>query len=508
MLFNTPLFLFVYMPLVLLGFVLLGRFGRRAAIGWLAIASIVFYAQWNPAFVLLLLGSILVNYLISRRIAATAQQPRRQSLWLWLGILANLGALAYFKYLFPVLHFLTQIGVTERQWGDMVLPLGVSFFTFTQIAYLIDLKQGEAEPQGVTSYALFVTFFPHLIAGPILHHKEMMPQFAAERRYRLDRADVAVGVTWFVLGLFKKVVIADTLAIQANAAFGDPWQQTVAAAWLGALNYILQLYFDFSGYSDMAIGLARIFSIRFPYNFNSPFIAASVVEFWQRWHMTLTRYITLYLYNPISLWVNRRRMAQGKKISGKAMKTLGGFASMVAFPTVATMFIAGIWHGAGFQFLIFGLIHGVAMTIEHAWTTFHPPIKGAIRKPVWHALAVLRTNLIVLVAFIFFRAPSTSAAFGLLGSMLGLQHVRLQGPHPQALLALAMLPVVWWMPNTQQIIGEGSPMKAGAAAGKHEVRRFWFEWRPQLAWGFAVAGVFFFTLIFMQGNATFLYFQF
>ncbi len=502
MLFNTPLFLFVYMPLVLLGFVLLGRFGRRAAIGWLAIASIVFYVQWKPTFVFVLLGSILVNYLISRRIVATAEQPRRQSLWLWLGILANLGALAYFKYLFPVLQFLTQIGVTERHWGNVVLPLGVSFFTFTQLAYLIDLKEGEAQPQGVTSYTLFVTFFPHLIAGPILHHKEMMPQFAAERRYRLNQADVMVGATWFVLGLFKKVVIADTLAIQANATFGDPWHQTVAAAWLGALNYLLQLYFDFSGYSDMAIGLARIFSIRFPYNFNSPFIAASVVEFWQRWHMTLTRYITLYVYNPISVKVNRRRLAAGKKISGKALKTFEGFTSMVAFPTVVTMFIAGIWHGAGFQFLIFGLIHGFAMTLEHAWNTFHPPVKGAKPSPVWHSLAVLRTNLVVLVAFIFFRASSTGAAFGLIDSMLGLQPAQLYGLHPQSMLALAMLPVVWLMPNTQQILGESSPGKGS------EVRGSWLQWQPQPAWGFAIAGVFFFALIFMQGNATFLYFQF
>ena len=204
MLFNSPLFLFVFLPFALLGFVFFGRSGRRSAIGWLAFVSILFYTDWKPSFVLVLLGSMLGNYAISRLITASRNNPRAQSFWLIAGIAANLGALGYFKYLFPLLNFLRDVGVTHRDWGNVALPLGISFFTFTQLGYLIDLKQGEAQPQTLTSYALFVTFFPHLIAGPILHHKEIMPQFAEERRYGIHRDDFTLGLTWFILGLFKK----------------------------------------------------------------------------------------------------------------------------------------------------------------------------------------------------------------------------------------------------------------------------------------------------------------
>src|SRR5580658_10969869 len=293
MLFNSPIFLFAFLPIALVGFAVLGRFGRSSAIGWLALVSIVFYAKWKPAFVAVLLGSMLANFAISRLIARNNRNPRAQNFWLITGIVLNLAALGFFKYLFPLLNFFTHIGVSHRDWGSVVLPLGISFFTFTQLGYLVDLKQGEAEPQGLVSYALFVTFFPHLIAGPILHHKEMMPQFAEERRYGLNRDDLALGLTWFIMGLFKKVMIADMLAPYSDAVFADPVHQSMATAWAGAVRYLLQLYFDFSGYSDMAIGLARMFSIRFPFNFNSPLKSTTVIEYWARWHMTLTRYITL-----------------------------------------------------------------------------------------------------------------------------------------------------------------------------------------------------------------------
>jgi D-alanyl-lipoteichoic acid acyltransferase DltB (MBOAT superfamily) len=496
MLFNSHLFLFLFLPATLAGFALLGRYGRRPAIGWLALTSILFYARWNPRFVVVLLGSMLVNFTVSRFIAMEAKRPRRQSAWLAAGIAANLGALAYFKYLFPLLRFLTQAGIGHHQWADAVLPLGISFFTFTQIAYLIDLKQGEAEPQGLISFSLFVTFFPHLIAGPILHHKEMMPQFAKEKRYRLDLDDMAVGVTWFILGLCKKVLIADLMAPHANAAFADPAHQTAATAWLGALNYLMQLYFDFSGYSDMAIGLARMFSIRFPFNFNSPYKAASVIEFWQRWHMTLTRYITLYLYNPISLAVTRRRLAAGKKVSSKASKTPEGFLAMIAYPTVVTMFLAGVWHGAGFQFLIFGLIHGVCMTAEHAWNLFHP---NRQRQGFRHAASVLRVNLTVMAAFIFFRSQSTGAALELLRGMLGLHGHATASFDPASLMVLGLFPVVWFLPNTQEILGE----TGDAAAARPRI-----AWRPSPVWGLVLAGAFLLCLAYLNGAKTFLYFQF
>jgi alginate O-acetyltransferase complex protein AlgI len=501
MLFNSPFFLLAFLPVALVGFAILGRFGRRAAIGWLAFASILFYAKWKPAFVLVLLGSMLGNFLFSRFIAANKANPRAQSLWLLAGIVANLGTLGYFKYLFPLLNFFTHIGVAHREWGSVVLPLGISFFTFTQLGYLIDLKQGEAEPQSLVSYALFVTFFPHLIAGPILHHKEIMPQFAEEKGYGLNRDDFALGVTWFIMGLFKKVMIADMIAPYPNAVFADPVHQSIAAAWVGAISYLLQLYFDFSGYSDMAIGLARMFSIRFPFNFNSPYKATTVIEYWARWHMTLTRYITLYLYTPISLAVSRARLSAGKKVSTKAARTPSGFASMVAFPTIVAMFLAGVWHGAGLQFMVFGLIHGICMTLEHAWRLFRPPSQ-ATNKPLLRCASVLRVCLTVLVADIFFRSSSTGSALALLRSMVGMNG--LGGPRvaTRALWPFALFVVVWLMPNTQQILGQ---TETGVDLAPVQ---FGLRWRLSPLWALTTGIALFLVIINLNNSTTFLYFQF
>jgi D-alanyl-lipoteichoic acid acyltransferase DltB (MBOAT superfamily) len=501
MLFNSPIFLFVFLPIALVGFAILGRFGRRSAIGWLALASILFYAKWNPAFVLVLLGSMLGNFLLSRLIEASKSKPRMQSFWLIVAIVANLGTLGYFKYLFPLLNFFTHIGVTHHEWGSVVLPLGISFFTFTQLGYLIDLKQGEAGPQSLVSYALFVTFFPHLIAGPILHHKEIMPQFAEERRYGVNRDDFAVGLTWFIMGLFKKVMIADMLAPYANSVFDAPGHQTIATAWIGALNYMLELYFDFSGYSDMAIGLARMFSIRFPLNFNSPYKATSVIDFWSRWHMTLTRYITLYLYTPISLAVSRSRLAVGKKVSKKAALTFNGFIEMIAYPTIVTMFLAGIWHGAGTQFMVFGLIFGVTMTLEHAWNLIRASRKSS---PAIYlrVLSVLRVNLVALIAFVFFRSSSTDDALILLRSMTGLNPNAHLSVQPLSLMVFLFLPVVWFLPNTQQILAEsGSGIDLAA-------ERRGLHWKPSPTWAVVMALAFFLSIIYMGAGSTFLYFQF
>jgi len=501
MLFNSAGFIFKFLPLALLGFAVLGRFGRRAAIGWLAFISIVFYMVWKPAFVVVLLGSIAFNFLLSRLIAANKDKPRAQSFWLIAGIAGNLGALCYFKYLFPLLHFFTRAGWSHHEWSNVALPLGISFFTFTQLGYLIDLKDGVAEPQSLMSYALFVTFFPHLIAGPILHHKEIMPQFAEERRYGLNRADLSVGLTWFVMGLCKKVLIADMISPYADAVFGAPGQQSIAAAWIGAVTYILQLYFDFSGYSDMAIGLARMFSIRFPFNFNSPYKAASVIEYWQRWHMTLTRYITLYVYNPIAVNVRRRRMAAGKAISNKATKTPEGLVTLVAYPTMVTMLLAGIWHGAGFRFVVFGLIYGVCISLEHVWNLFRPS-QGRSMHPLVRVAAVLRVNLTVVIADIFFRAPSIRGAWTLLRSMSGLNGAVHQPIAGASLLALLLLPVVWFFPNTQEILGQIEPGKGETPA------RSWLQWKPDFAWALAMGAVAFLVLINMSRPSTFLYFQF
>ena len=502
MLFTSVPFLLYFLPATLIGYQLIGRHGRRAVIGWLALMSVVFYGYWNPRFVFVLLGSVALNFFSSVMIARS-NEPRKR-VWLIAAVSANLALLSFFKYLFPSLNFFHQIGWSRHLWSGVILPLGISFFTFTQIAYLVDLSQGEAAPQGFVEYALFVTFFPHLIAGPILHHREMMPQFSEERQYRLQGNDFLVGLSWFILGLAKKAILADRLALVADQDFRHVALLSTGSAWVAILSYSLQLYFDFSGYSDMAIGLARMFSIDFPLNFNSPYKAANMIDFWARWHMTLTRYLTLYLYNPISLGVSRRRFAAGKKVSRAAQKTLAGFSSMVAWPMLATMFLIGIWHGAGLQFLIFGVLHGVFLSANHAWRIFvRAPSASEKVNPFTRTASVLLTYSCVLVGQVFFRANSTADAMTLLSGMAGLGHGAL---HPSfsssEVLLLVLFPVVWFMPNTQEMLGQVKP--------RIEDSSFWarLQYRPTWTWSIAMAVLFLVAILFVSNGSTFLYFQF
>ncbi len=541
MLFNSQRFLFIFLPITMLGFHLLGRYGRRPVIAWLAGASVVFYAAWNPRFVLFLLASILVNYICARFIAAAPEDSLRRKRLLFLGVALNLLALFRFKYLFKALLLLTStLHLSNLHPNPVLLPLGISFFTFTQISYLVDLAQGQAERQDFLSYLLFVTFFPHLIAGPILHHKEMMPQFGKARpqddartldqaltpvpptrRFALKSADVSLGLTWFLMGLAKKVLIADNLAHTADLTFTHAGSLTSTAAITGLVVYSMQLYFDFSGYSDMALGLARIFSIRFPLNFDSPYKATSVTEYWQRWHMTLTRYITLYLYNPLLLAVQRRRAAAGKKISRKSLATPAGFTSMVAYPTVVTMLLTGLWHGAGLQFLIFGLIHGLYLTANQAWRHFRQRVHNAPAPapPTGPRRLAMMLGVYVQVTFalIFFRSASMPSALALLRDMAGAHGLGAFGSLLDGALAFALFPVVWFLPNTQQILGQERtvetpiPGPAAPTAIAHEQAPTLFpriRWSLTLGWSLLMAALFFAVLVDLNPNNPFLYFQF
>lgn len=529
MLFNSLRFLFVFLPVTILGFQLLGRYGRRPVIAWLGIMSVVFYAAWSRVYVFFLLGSILVNYLLAKTIAWAPEDSSRRKRLVIGGIAANLLALFYFKYLYKLLVSVSVLHIAPANPHPIVLPLGISFFTFTQISYLVDLAQGQAEVQDFFSYLLFVTFFPHLIAGPILHHKEMMPQFGGAspgtqaeraRRFALHAEDVSVGITWFLMGLAKKVLIADKLAPAADAAFRSAGSLSAANAWTGVIVYSMQLYFDFSGYSDMALGLARIFSIRFPLNFDSPYKATSVTEYWQRWHMTLTRYITLYLYNPILLSVQRHRIARGKKTSRKALATFGGFMSMVAYPTMVTMLITGIWHGAGLQFVVFGLIHGVYLTANQAWRHFHQRAHNAPPAPkpagARRLAMMVGVYLQVVFAMIFFRSESMHSAFALLADMFGHNGAGQLEQVSAGWLAFCLFPVVWFFPNTQQILGQetgpgGVPTLPGVAnANPPQVPRVFSDlrWHPNIGWAVVMAIVFFAVLANLDSTTSFLYFQF
>ncbi len=373
-----------------------------------------------------------------------------------LAITANLATLGFFKYLFPLIHFIDDTLGLHAQFTGVILPLGISFFTFTQIALPGRLVTGNGRAAG----------FDQLRAiCDILSALDRRTDFASSGNHAAVRqgprfwnklADIALGLSWFTLGLGKKVLLADRFAPYADAAFAHTGSLTMTAAWIGVLNYALQLYFDFSGYSDMAIGLARMFSIEFPFNFDSPYRATSIIDFWSRWHMTLTRYLTLYLYNPFALWANRRRAALGKPNSRKALRTAGGFGSLVAFPTITTMFLAGIWHGAGLQFIIFGILHGLYLTINHAWRIFRQEGSVIVSRPCT-AGSMRRADVS--------RGPDCSSIFSICVNTRcfgrsGRSHwparmsalTRLSKQPPHAFLFLLALPVIWGFPNTQEIL--------------------------------------------------------
>ena len=519
MLFNSLSFILFFLPLSLLGFYGLAQLGNRWAAVWLVAVSFLFYSWWSSSLVILLGGSIAFNFSCGALILRTQSREGLQSLLLTAGVCGDLLLLFYYKYFFGLLNWLGFHGLIHLAHPySMMLPLGISFFTFTQIGYLVDCKGGVVKSNRLLDYCLFVTFFPHLIAGPILHHREMMPQFADPKTYRFRWENLAVGTVLFVIGLTKKVVFADYFIPTVSETFGDSHGLAFFAAWDGVLSYSLQLYFDFSGYSDMAIGLALLFGLRFPANFNSPYRAASIIDFWQRWHMTLTRYLTLYLYNPVALWVSRRRVAQGKSVSRKAIATPGGFLSMIAMPTFYTMILAGVWHGAGPQFMIFGLLHGAYLTINHAWRSFGPRVPETPPHPILRITATIGkialTYLAVLVAQVFFRASSVHDAMRLLEGMVGgfgiFGHtVAGKAVAPltvvvHGLVVVGLYVIIWTMPNGLQMLDRYEPSLSKLKFDSP----ISFEWKPNLAWGLAGGLLASLALLEATGMTEFLYFRF
>src|SRR3954454_14507383 len=345
MLFSSYTFLFQFLPATALAFAAARLHSPRAGIMVLAGASLIFYGGWKPAYLLLLLGSIGFNFWLGLKM----QDPLRRRSFGMLGVAANLALRCYFKYTNFLFDSFTTLTGAPLPFVNLILPLGISFFTFQQIAYLVDVMRGAKVERDIVSYTLFVSFFPHLIAGPLVHHAEMIPQF---KRARTSRSAVlaARGLAMFAAGLFKKVVIADNLAqfvtpvfahLDAGGGVTTPW------AWLSTLAYRLQIYFDFSGYSDMAVGLALLFGIRLPVNFRSPYQATSIIEFWRRWHITLSRFLRDYLYIPLG--GNRR---------GEARRYVN---------LLLTMLLGGLWHGAAWNFVIWGGLHGAYLCLNHLW---------------------------------------------------------------------------------------------------------------------------------------------
>ena len=432
MLFNTLVFLAVFLPLTLVGYFLIARWRSAAfARGFLTLASLVFYAAWDWHYLPLLLGSIAFNYVVGERILAN-RGTRSGRAWLILGLCVDLALLALFKYAdFFISSSNALVGTGWQQLG-LLLPIGISFFTFTQIAYLVDAWRGEVVHSDPVTYALFVTYFPHLVAGPIIHHKAMIPQFLATPNFTLQQRNLAIGLTWFTLGLAKKMLLADRLAEIANPVFAQAQHVDGTTAWLGAIAYSLQLYFDFSGYSDMAIGLARYFNHELPINFASPYRATSIYEFWRCWHISLSAFLRNYLYIPLG---------------GNRLGWLRQMSNLMI-----TMLLGGLWHGAGWTYVVWGGLHGMYLVINHAWK------RTGITVPI--AIAWPLTLLAVVVAWVFFRAATFADAGSLLTAMCGAHTDGIDGAvaHGRNLVLLAGTGALALLcPNSQQIMAKFRP---------------------------------------------------
>jgi len=421
MLFNSYPFIFIFLPVTFIGMFMIGRLSQRVAIWWMGLASLIFYAYWSAYFVLLLLSSVVFNYLTAHWIRRFNPIKQRVgiNIPLILGLLANLGLLIYFKYSNFFLSNLYSLLGMHYAALDIILPLGISFFTFTQLAFLVDISLGETTEKSFGKYLLFVTFFPHLIAGPLMHHKQMMPQFANRENFRLNRINISLGLTIFTLGLAKKIFIADNFSHIADPLFTAAHSSNTFQffeAWAGALAYTLQLYFDFSAYSEMAIGLSLLFNIRMPLNFNSPYKSQSMIDFWQRWHMSLTKYIGEYLYTPITVWFMRLSM----NLSGTAEVTY-----TLVIPTLITFVIVGLWHGANWTFLAFGTLHGMYLVCNHIWRKFRRHrgwFKNSIAFPIFSCLL---TYISAVFAFVIFRSEQMSDAWRIQEAMLGFNGISL-----------------------------------------------------------------------------------
>ena len=526
MLFNSYAFLFGFLPATFVAYLLAARVSPRLGSGVLVIASLFFYGWWNPIYVPLLLGSAAFNYAMSRGVVRAQAQGRRSVATAVLAatIVADLALLGYYKYYGFFLSTINAVTGTELATVALVLPLGISFFTFTQIAFVVDTYRDEAREHDPLYYLLFVTWFPHLIAGPIIHHRETMSQFAKAAAARFSWVDIAAGSAMFTMGLFKKVVLADGIgsyvstanAMSAFTKAGVGVPVGFFDGWAAALAYTLQLYFDFSGYSDMAIGLSLGFGVRFPANFNSPYQAVNIIEFWRRWHMTLSRFLRDYLYVPLG--GNRR----------------GGFRRYLNL--IVTMLIGGLWHGAGWTFVIWGGLHGLFLALNHGWRALRAASGADLSRSTLAGRVSGRavTFGAVVVAWVFFRASTLDAAIGVVKGMAGLNGFTLLAADraslgvagewlaaagvrfepalqmsivPVGLWIVALLAIAWWMPNSQDIMARVEVVLPGAHAADRP-RPSRIAWRPTLSWAIVAAVLFTIALLNLTKPSEFLYYQF
>ena len=478
MLFNSHSFIFLFLPVVLLGYFALGRRSHLAPVVWLTLASLVFYAFGGGQFVPLLLVSIAFNYGVGYLLIARKLGPGARFTALTIGVAGDLAVLGVFKYagFFAAnLNALFSAGFVV----NIVLPVGISFYTFTQIAFLVDAYRGQVARYALPHYALFVTYFPHLIAGPILHHKDMIPQFERAETKRPDPHLILCGLIIFAIGLFKKTCLADGIQPLVAQAFGSN-APTFDQAWIGVLAYTFQLYFDFSGYSDMAIGMSLMFGIFLPLNFNSPYKATSIIDFWRRWHMTLSQFLRDYLYIPL-----------GGNRHGRVLRYVN---------LMITMLLGGLWHGAAWTFVVWGALHGVYLCINHAWSNYGPKAPPRFARLADIAGLIL-TFLAVVIAWVFFRAQDMTTALSVLSKMADPGNIAFgRVEMVYALFVAIYAALAWFAPNTQEIMGYDH--KNRTVGENLRAQRM----RPLFV--YATAAVLAFGILGIQQYSEFIYFRF
>lgn len=400
MVFSSYIFIFAFLPVVVLGYYLLPRLAsgqrlRRMQNLFLIAASLFFYGYFNTSYLLLIAASILVNYALARAMQGSQAGPWTKFCFL-MGVLFNILLIGYFKYYDFFIENINFLFRSNFALKHLLLPLGISFFTFQQLSFLVSVYKEEEQVEDFINYCVFVLFFPQLVAGPIVLYSEMIPQFGDESRCRFNSDNMAGGIYLFCMGLFKKAVVADTLALFVDNGFAQS-SLGLAAAWATSLSYTMQIYFDFSGYSDMAIGLGKMFNIDIPWNFLSPYQSESVSMFWRRWHITLGRALSTYIYKPL-----------GGSRKGKARTFLN---------TMATFLISGLWHGAAWTFVLWGGIHGLLVAGEK--------LLGDALERVPRALRVAMTFLLVNCLWVLFRAESFSQAGMVYSGMLSFGNLQL-----------------------------------------------------------------------------------
>lgn len=514
MLFHSPEF-FLFLLITLTGFYLIG-YTRKVfySILWLISCSLFFYGWWNPSYLLLIGSSIFGNYLFGKLI----EKKRSLSITV-IAVIFNLGLIGYFKYAGFFMD--TAKSLAGINWGieEIILPLAISFFTFQQIAFIVDVYRGNKAEDNIFKYCFFVVFFPQLIAGPIVHHNQTIPQLTENKVLRNYLENFSIGYTYFIFGLFKKLVIADGVAQYATPAFEAAeygYKLSFIEAWSAAIAYTFQIYFDFSGYSDMAIGLARMFGIKLPINFNSPYKSISIIEFWRRWHMTLSAFLRNYLYVPLG---------------GNRKGTLRKY-----FNILIVMFLGGLWHGAGWTYIVWGILHGFYLLLNHFYRYAKAYFQLNEKRPtlIYRIFCFFLTMLCVIIAWVIFRSETMNGAEIVLKGMAGINGIVLPYTYEsyaswlnnfpidikfqsmnyyhgkrQVFWYLFLLCVVIWLPNTHEIMNRSKPALNPPDVKYNSMWRL-FDWHPSFLYA-TIIGILALTslfMIFIGRRNEFLYFQF